>query len=321
MNKTLRILSAFVFCSFGAVAQQDIALTHFFYNKFSVNPGASGIEEGLCGNLMYRNQWDKISGAPNSVLFNAEINMESFGKWSGGFGLNFTHDAIGFNRQNNVSLNYSHHFQIGQGKLGLGLGVGMVNLGMSPTWIGPQTQIDATFPGASSAITYDINLGAYYRTNNWYAGISATHLQASPLPLTSQTGTGTVQLDLARHFYAMGGYTFRRIGDGDIDVQGFVESNLRKVSGNVNVRYIFRNFLYGGLAFRNSDALSVLVGFKPFDKTLASGKGRAFMWIGYSYDITVGKLAKISTGTHEIALKFCYIPIIPITKAHNPRWL
>jgi hypothetical protein len=46
-----------------------------------------------------------------------------------------------------------------------------------------------------------------------------------------------------------------------------------------------------------------------------------FMWVGYSYDITIGRLSKISNGTHEIALKFCYIPIIPITKAHHPKWL
>ncbi len=46
-----------------------------------------------------------------------------------------------------------------------------------------------------------------------------------------------------------------------------------------------------------------------------------FMWIGHSYDITVGRLSKISNGTHEFAIKFCYIPVIPITKSKNPRWL
>jgi type IX secretion system PorP/SprF family membrane protein len=323
MNKTLRILSAFVLCSLGATAQQDIALTHFIYNKFAINPGAAGIEEGLCGNLIYRNQWDKITGAPNSVIFNAEANMESFGKWSGGFGLNFTHDAIGFQRQNNVMLNYSHHVQLGAGKLGIGLGVGMVNFGMNPTWIGPQTQIDPTFPGSSSAITFDVNFGLYYRAQNWYAGLSSTHLQASTLNLTSSVvtpnGTGTVPYDLARHYYVMGGYTFRAIGPGDIDIQAVMQTDFRKYSANINARYIFRGFLYGGLGFRNSDALSILVGYKPFDKS--TPRSRMFMWVGYSYDITVGRLAKISNGTHEIALKFCYIPIIPVTKAHNPRWL
>lgn len=323
MNKTLRILSAFVLCSFGATAQQDIALTHFIYNKFAINPGATGIEEGLCGNLIYRNQWDKVNGAPNSVVFNAEANMESFGKWSGGFGLNFTHDAIGFNRQNNVMLNYSHHLQLGNGQLGLGLGVGMVNFGMNPVWIGPQTQIDPTFPGASNAITFDVNFGIYYRGQNWYAGLSSTHLQASAISLAgsvvSGSGTGTVKYDLARHYYVMGGYTFKNIGPGDIDIQAMMETDMKKYSGNINARYIYNGFLYGGLAYRNSDAISVLVGYRLFD--IKKERGRMFMWLGYSYDITIGRLSKISNGTHEIALKFCYIPIIPITKAKNPRWL
>lgn len=323
MNKTLRILSAFVLCSFGASAQQDIALTHFIYNKFAINPGATGIEEGLCGNLIYRNQWDKVNGAPNSVVFNAEANMESFGKWTGGFGLNFTHDAIGFQRQNNVMLNYSHHIQLGNGQLGIGLGVGMVNFGMNPTWVGPQTQIDPTFPGSSSAITFDLNFGLYYRAQNWYAGLSSSHLQASALNLTTQlpstSGTGTVPYDLARHYYAMGGYTFRALGPGDLDVQGTLQTDLRKYSANVNARYIFKSFLYGGVGFRNSDAVSVLLGWRAFNIT--TPKNRMFMWVGYSYDITIGRLSKISNGTHEIALKFCYIPVIPITKAHHPKWL
>ena len=320
MNKTLRVFSVFALLSFGASAQQDIALTHFFFNRFSVNPGATGIEEGLCGNLIYRNQWDKVDGAPNSLVFNAEANLESFGKWTGGFGLNFTHDAIGFNRQNNVMLNYSHHFNVGPGKLGVGIGVGMVNFGMNPTWIGPQTQNDPMFPGASSATTFDLNLGVYYRANDWYAGLSSTHLPAMQLGLQSQIATANgVKYDLARHYYVMGGYTFRGIGPGDIDVQGFAQTEFKKFSGNINARYIYKNFLYGGLAFRNNDAVSILLGGRPFD--ISKERSRMFMWIGYSYDITVGRLSKISNGTHEFAVKFCYIPIIPITKAKNPRWL
>lgn len=320
MNKTLRIFSVFCIISAGAFAQQDIALTHFIYNKFAVNPAAAGIDEGVCGNLIYRNQWDKVNGAPNSVVFNAEANMESFGKWAGGFGLNFTHDAIGFNRQNNVMLNYSHHFYFGPGKLSVGVGVGMVNFGLKPTWIGPQTQIDPTFPAASSATTFDANFGIYYRADNWYAGISSTHLPAMALKLQSSiANSSNVQYNLARHYYLMGGYTIRNVGPGDIDIQAFAETEFKKMSGNINVRYIYNKFLYGGVAFRNNDAVSLLVGYRPFD--IKKQSGRMFMWIGYSYDITIGRLSKISNGTHEIALKFCYIPIIPYTKHTNPRWL
>lgn len=324
MNKTLRLVSAFLLCTWGASAQQDLVLTHFFYNKFAVNPGATGMNDGICGNLLYRNQWDKVNGAPNSVIFNAEANLPSFGlNHDAGVGLNFTHDAIGFNRQNNLMLSYSYHLALGpnDGVLGIGASVGMVNFGLSPVWIGPQTQVDATFPAASSATSFDANFGLYYKTNNWYAGLSATHLPAGSLKLKSEVVSNNVAYDLVRHYYVMGGWTSNPIngGNGLVDVQFLGQTDARKFSGNLNARYIHKNMMYGGLGFRNSDAVSVLLGFKPWD--FHSPKGAGFMWVGYSYDITIGRLSKISNGTHELAVKFCWVPIIPITKSKHPRWL
>lgn len=323
MNKTLRLVSAFLLCSFGASAQQDIALTHFFFNRFSVNPGATGMEDGICGNLIYRNQWDKINGAPNSVVFNAEAHLPDFGlKHDAGVGINFTHDAIGFNRQNNVMLNYSYHLQLGQGKLGIGASVGMVNFGLDPVWIGPQTQTDAVFPAKSSAMTFDANFGLYYKASNWYAGVSATHLPAMSLKLQSQIATANnVPYTLAMHMYVMGGWQSAQnsIGNGFIDVQGFAQTDLKKFSPNLNARYIFQNKMYGGLGYRNADAISVLLGYKPLEIRRSNGYG--FMWVGYAYDITIGRYSKLSNGTHEVALKFCWVPKIPITKSKHPRWL
>jgi type IX secretion system PorP/SprF family membrane protein len=321
MNKTLRIVAAFMLCSLGASAQQDIALTHFFYNRFAVNPGATGMEGGICGNLIYRNQWDKVNGAPNSVVFNADAFLPSFGiRHSGGVGINFTHDAIGFNRQNNLMLNYSYHLELGNGTLGIGASVGFVNFGMNPVWVGPQTQVDATFPGSSSAMTFDANFGVYYKTQNWFAGISATHLPAMSLGLTSSIATANnVAYDLSRHYYAMGGWNTQIGTRGKIDLQAFLETDARKLSGNLTARYIHNNMMYGGLGFRNSDAIAVLLGFRALN--FKNNRGNGFLWVGYSYDITIGRLSSISNGTHEMAVKFCWTPKIPITKSKHPRWL
>lgn len=322
MKKRLLILSALAFSATSVFGQQDIALTHFIYNKMAVNPGATGIEEGICGNLIYRNQWDKVNGAPNSALFNAEANLESLGKWSGGLGLNVVHDAIGFNRQNNVNLNYSHHFNIGGGTLGVGVGVGLMSFGLNPVWVPPSTLNDPTLPGSSSAMTFDANFGVYYRSTDWYAGLSSTHLPAPVLSGTPLVSTGNVQYNEARHYYLMGGYTFRGVGspNGDLDVQAMMQTDVVKYSANINARYIYNGKMYGGLGFRNSDAISVLLGFKFLDNT-RPGKYQFFGWAGYSYDLTIGKIASISKGTHEMAVKFCYIPVLPVTKHKNPRWL
>jgi len=317
MKKKILVVTTLLFASASSFAQQDYALTHFIYNKMAVNPGETGIEEGMCGNAIYRNQWDKVNGAPNTLLVNGEMNLS---RWvNGGAGVNINHDAIGFNRQTSVILNYSHHFDIRGGKLGVGVGIGMMSFGLNPVWVPPNTLSDASLPAGSGAITLDANFGLYYRAQNWYAGLSSTHLPASTSTLTSITNGTPVQYDVARHYYFMGGYTFQGIGNGDIDVQMLGQTDAVKTSVNLNARYIYGGFAYGGLGFRNSDAVSILLGYRLFAKSTKAGS--SFAWAGYSYDLTIGKIANISNGTHEIALKYCFIPKIPITKTKHPRWL
>ncbi len=327
MKKTL-LLTSLSFLVSTAFGQQDLALTHWIFNKMAVNPGHTGMDEGLCGSMAYRNQWDRINGAPNSVLFGAEMNLPSFDiSHEAGIGLNLVHDAIGFNRQNNLNFNYSKHLPLSFGTLGIGIGVGMVNFGLNPTWVPPTTTQDNLLPIASSVTNFDINFGLYFKGNNWYAGLSSTHLPATLLNVKgTSTPTNTnppaVAYDMARHYYLMGGYTKQQLFTvkGDLDVQMLLKTDLSKTSVDLTARYIYDNLFYGGLSFRNADAVSLMLGYKPLQRTLAN-KSSYFMWVGYSYDVTINKLAGASKGTHELSVKACYIPFIPIQKSKHPRWL
>ena len=112
--------------SFSTIAQQDKLITHFIYDKMSLNPGKTGLglDNTICATSIYRNQWDKVNGAPNSVVLNVEANLSRF--LPGGIGFSFYHDAIGFAKQNNLALNYSYPIEIGTvGTLGVGVGVGV----------------------------------------------------------------------------------------------------------------------------------------------------------------------------------------------------
>lgn len=313
MKRRLLIFSTLVLSVSGsAVAQQDKLITHFIYDKMSINPGETGLDQGICGTLIYRNQWDKVNGAPNSVVFNVAANLNRFNPNLGGVGISFFHDAIGFNRQNSLLLNYSHHQDLGGiGTLGIGVGIGMINFGQNPVWVPPTTQVDVTLPVGFSATNLDLNFGLYFNAvNGWYAGISSTHLheprlsqKVSSIPYSYQT---------ARHYYAMGGYKLQNVGDGVVDIQGLLRTDMTKFSADINARYIWRNMLYGGVTYRTIDAVGIMVGWMPLPRAV----------IGYSYDITTNKLAGISQGSHEILLKYCYdFPPIPIAKSKHPRWL
>jgi hypothetical protein len=117
----------------------------------------------------------------------------------------------------------------------------------------------------------------------------------------------------ARHYYLMGGYTYS-VGPGDADGNFLLRTDGVKTSVDLNVRYLMpvSTFnAYGGLTFRTNDAIALMLG----------GSKNGFT-VGYAYDITINKLAKVSRGSHEILLKYCYyLPPIPKTPSKHPRWL
>lgn len=295
-------------------AQQDKLITNFMFDKMSINPGKTGVDmyNSICATSIYRNQWDKVNGAPNSAVLNIEGNLERFFK--GGIGLAFYHDAIGFSRQNNLLLNYSYPIRISNfGVLGLGFGIGIINYGIEPNWVPPTTATDLSLPVGFAATNLDANFGAYFQGKDFYVGLSSTHLSESLLKKTVADIDQNYQT--ARHYYFMGGKSFDDVLNGKIDAQVLLRTDLVKYSFDINTRYFFTindNELYGGLTYRNSDAIGVLLGFSPTQK----------FTIGYSYDITINKLASVSRGTHEIVLKYCYAIETPrLTISRNPRFL
>jgi hypothetical protein len=91
-----------------------------------------------------------------------------------------------------------------------------------------------------------------------------------------------------------------------------MRTDLVKFSADINARYIWNNIAYGGLTYRISDAIGIMVGWNPIKN----------LTVGYSYDVTINKLSNVSKGSHEILLKYCYkLPPIPIATSKHPRWL
>ncbi len=298
------------------LAQQDKLLTHFMYDRMSVNPGETGLDDGICATSVYRNQWDKVNGAPNSAVLNVAANMNRF--FPGGIGISFFHDAIGFSRQNNVLLNYSYPINLGNiGVLGAGVGVGMMSYAMNPTWIPPQTLLDPSLPGSDfSAINLDLNFGLYLKGRNFYAGLSSTHLSESEILSTSTFGLNPAGYSTARHYYMMGGYKMKDVGPGALDFNLMMRTDLVKYSVDINSRYFIKKdnneIGYAGLTYRTSDALGIMLGYNAFKNFTC----------GYSYDITLNKLSSISRGSHEFFVRYCfYLKYPPKTYSTHPRWL
>ena len=319
MKRNFLALSLFLMVAgASAYGQQDKLITHFMYDKMSLNPGATAADGGegaICGTMIYRNQWDKVNGAPNSAVLNLEADLTRF--FPGRIGIAFYHDAIAFTRQNNLLLNYSFPLEIaGAGTLGIGVGIGFMNVGMNPQWVPPTTNFDPTLPAGFSSMNLDLNFGLYWKgVQGYYVGVSSTHLTESRLEGLSAAGSGfTTTYNPARHYYLMGGYEYDLGNDnGRIDANVMLRTEFVKVSMDINARYHLGVIpAYAGITYRTSDAVAIMLGYKPIPS----------LSIGYSYDITVNKLASYSRGSHEIMVKYCYIlPPVPIATSKHPRWL
>jgi hypothetical protein len=94
----------------------------------------------------------------------------------------------------------------GNGKLGIGLGFGMINSSLEADWVSPDGNPagDPSIPErAESIFTLDFSAGLFYYTEDLYLGFSTTHINAIPqlsIPLVRH------QPFLRRHYYLTSGY-------------------------------------------------------------------------------------------------------------------
>ncbi|MCR9172194.1 MAG: PorP/SprF family type IX secretion system membrane protein [bacterium] len=337
MKKQLLLIALFAGTVGGSFAQQDKVLTHFMYDRTTVNPAATALtRNSICGTFIYRNQWDKINGAPNSGTFNVEADLNQYVP-NFFAGISFFQDMVGFNRQNFATLNAGYSFQSLLGfDLRAGVGLGIMNHSVTPNWLPPQTLNDANLTAPFSKTAFDANFGLYARHtmisngHKWNAGISMTHLPAPNLESGINNSAGIpIGFQSARHMYFMGGYTVTGLngGTGEIDIQTMTQTDFVEFSTQLSVRYIHNNMLYGGLNFRSEDMVGLMAGVKPF--ALASNSGSTSlpaqlnrMMVGYAYDFSINQLSSISQGSHEIFVRYCHpLPGIPMTISKHPRWL
>ena len=185
-----------------------------------------------------------------------------------------------------------------------------MQIGFDEEWITPDGQIDSSLPPTGSSATVpDIGLGLYFTSENYYLGLSITHL----VPFEANFD-GIATFNPARHYYLAAGY------DYDIDEQFSIRpSYYMKTDGVIfqmdfNVNAFYQQKHWAGFSYRIEDAIAFLVGFEITDN----------LTLGYAYDVVTSKLASEAKNGHEILLRYSFdLDIIgkPDTRYKNVRFL
>lgn len=322
------ILSIIICCSVAeTLAQQDPYYAHFTFNKQAYNPAAVGsLNDYICLSAVGHNQWlgfddqtsmnrstgatdgfDKLptNVAPTTYNFNIGGQLVSRGVRLGGIGLSIYDDRLGATKMTSVKsqVSYFIHFKNGN-RLSVGGEIGLSNFGFVNPQFKPRQLFDPKIPLAGITTTkVDLAGGLYYtqprffrQSNSFYAGLSVQHLNRAKFHLVSQNVDLTYQL--AHHYYFVTGLSIpSRNGLFDLKPAILIKYNSKP---QVNLNMIAeRNKQYRfGLGYRQGGNADAIIGYLGYVK-------QAIVF-GYSYDFTLSKIHRVSAGTHELAVKWCF---------------
>jgi len=293
--KRLVTIIVFGLLSAGILAQQDPKFTQNMFLAPYYNPGAIGSSDKICIGAAFRNQWSGLPDAPVTTTFTAHMPFNLLGR-THGVGINLMNDRLGFNNDFLFSVSYAYRVDLGMGKLGVGLNVGVANQSMEPTWSGQDVinpDSDPSIPSGGSVFGFDMGLGVYYNTENLYVGLSTSHLNQTSFIYPEENK----ETKLIRHYYLMAGYNIQLTNPMfEVLPSLMVQSDGRThdVYLNTNVRY--NKKFWGGVSYSVRGALSALCGIE-----LMNG-----LRIGYSYDFELSPLMGYNSGSHEVTVRYCF---------------
>lgn len=319
MKRSLLILA--LGCLFTTTqGQQDPQFTQWMFDKISFNPAAAGMNNMHCLSAFARDQWDGFDRDPKTFMFNYEGYVpEAFG----GLGFTLYGESLGQERNIVVRGSYAYRIPMSNGdQFQAGLGLGFYNKRLGAEWIAIDPVVDdPVIPNnETSDGSFDMNFGLMYqRSDEFYAGLSMTHLTGADLDQLS--------ISMARHLYFMGGYNFPLSGDELVlRTNVLAKTDFNASIFDINANVLYDNMFWGGVSFRPGDAIAPMVGgMYSWETQGANGRDRIpqKIMVGYSYDITTSEIKNYSDGSHELFVTYCFNIIAnPLLNRHaNPRFL
>ncbi|MDP2387283.1 MAG: type IX secretion system membrane protein PorP/SprF [Bacteroidota bacterium] len=296
MKKLLAILSVLSIGSIELMAQ-DPGFTQFYANPLYLNPAFAGTAKcpRICMN--YRNEWPGLNNAYITYSASYDQHVDNL---SGGIGILATSDRAGDGTltTNRISGIYSYQLNVSREfsmKFGLEGTYHQKSLDWSKLTFGDMIDRRRGFvwntneiPVSNRAQAVDVSAGILGYSKRYFFGFAAHHITQPeegfitktnvklPIKFTGHAGA-MIPLEKGNETFISPNILYQR-------QQDFQQLNLGL--------YFVKNKIVGGLWYRNQDAFIVLIGLQTKN-----------FKVGYSYDVTVSKLANVSAGSHEVTMQ------------------
>ncbi|WP_179335419.1 PorP/SprF family type IX secretion system membrane protein [Winogradskyella costae] len=285
--KKLTII-AVLLLAFKMYGQQDPQYTQYMYNMNIVNPAYAGSKENLSFGLLYRTQWTKIDGGPETGTFFGHSPIGN----NLGLGVSVIADNIGPVKETNAYVDLSYTLNLGgEHKLAFGVKAGATFHDIGLTDIEVIDPTDDFFSQGINSTTPNFGAGFFYYTDKYYVSLSAPNLLSS----VHLDNNGTKIGSETQHYFLTGGYVFDLSPNTELKPSVMLKSAFDAPTSfdvNLNARF-FKKFEIGA-SYRLDDSFSGLINFAVTPAVR----------IGYAYDAITSDIKKYAPASHEVMLLF-----------------
>ncbi|MTE27051.1 MULTISPECIES: PorP/SprF family type IX secretion system membrane protein [Winogradskyella] len=287
--KKLSII-AVLLLAFQMHGQQDPQYTQYMYNMNIMNPAYAGSRENLSFGLLYRNQWAKIDGGPETGTFFGHAPIGN----NLGLGVSLIADQIGPVKETNAYVDLSYTLRLGgEHRLAFGVKAGATfhDINLTSGNVDVIDMNDPFFGIGINETTPNIGAGFFYYTDKYYLSLSvpnllsSVHLDSNGNKIGSET----------QHYFVTGGYVFDLSPNTELKPSFMVKSAFDAPTSfdvNLNARF-FKKFEIGA-SYRLDDSFSGLVNFALSPS----------LRVGYAYDAVSSDIKAFAPASHEVMLLF-----------------
>lgn len=273
-------------------AQGDIHLSQGVFGQAFINPAYAGSNGDLFhATAALRTEMGGFDGAPTTTLINVN---GPFASLKGGLSLTIINEQIGNFNLPGFNFGYAFRFPFWEGRLAFGLSAGFTNSNMKASaWRLPDGEgVDGAIPTEdASIINPDFGFGVHFDRDDFFAGLSFTHLNTVKVTKTEKASS------LPRVLYLTGGYRYSFENPAFVFLPSvFISTDFAVAKYTLNGHLLYKNRIIAGLSYRYKEAVVLMFGFELFKD----------IKVNYSYDFITSKARVGGGGAHEVFLSYSF---------------
>lgn len=266
--------------------QQEWGYSQYLFNLFDVNGAYAGNHEAISTALRYRKQWIGFDGAPETQTFSIHTPLSGP---STAAGLRIKRENIGARSTLHTRLNGTYKFPLGDGRLGVGITVGLLHQSLNTGNLNVKDGNDPYLgQGNWTSNTPTVDFAVLYSSDKYYLGFESNGINRQSFKWTESS--------IARLYMQMmiTGGVMKKVGSNDL----IHFSALGKISegqlyqAEASASFLLNNKVWIGAGYR------IKYGVVMFTEWNINKQIR----LGYSFDVPTGYLSMYESGSHEIFL-------------------